>query len=357
MTGLALGAALALSPCYAHADDEVPEPGAGMRTLGTTLATLVPGVLVHGTGHFTIGRRAAAYHLSALQGIGFGMVVLAGIPLVATAANRYITREAAVVGALGVGLWAITWQADIYGTAVPMTARGEVEPTLSHVEVEGGYRYVHDPRFAYASFAYNALEMREGGLRVRPSSMVALDDGNRRLRLLTAYRFFGPQAHARGARDGSYFELQGALTHHLFQRERFATLTPEIFATGRMDLQRLHPHLRGMFGELGIGFGLQLFDIADLPLGEDVESLLLVRMGWGFYLGGPGVPNAEVFSYYDHRHDDYVGGFTEGAIGIPGHAGASARAWLHPNFGLSAIVEGGAAVMAGASVMFRDTRP
>ncbi len=112
-----------------------------------------------------------------------------------------------------------------------------------------------------------------------------------------------------------------------------------------------------MFGELGFGFGLQMFDYPDLPLGEDIESLLLARMGWGFYLGGPGTPVGEVVSYYDHRHDDYVGGFTERLIGIPGHIGISGQAWLHDNVGFNAIFEAGAATMAGGSVMFRDTRP
>jgi hypothetical protein len=332
------------------------EPSAGLRTLGV-ITSLVPGVLLHGSGHFVIGRRSAAYRLLAVQGIGFGMVVIAGLPIVLTAANRYISREAAVVGALGVGLWAITWQADIFGALVPLASRGETQPTLSHLEVEAGYRYVHDPQFRYASFAYNALEFRTGGLRLRPSTMVALDDGNRRLRLLGAYRFFGPRAHARPASDGTYFELQTAVTHHAFLSERFSTLTPEVFATGRLDLHTLHPHLSGMFGELGVGFGLQLFDIGDRPLGDDVESLLLVRMGRAFYLGGPDAPSGEVFSYYDHRHDDYVGGFTERAIGVPGHIGFSGRAWLHDNVGFNAIFEAGAAIMAGGSLMFRETPP
>ena len=325
-----------------------------MRALGGILATTVPGALLHGTGHFVIGRREAAYRLLAVQGIGLGMLVLAGIPVVATAANRYITREAAVVGALGVGLWAITWQADIYGAIVPIEARGEAQRTLSPIEAELGYRYVHDPRFAYANFAYSALEYRTGGLRLRPSTMVALDDGNRRVRMLAGYRFFGPREGGRPALDGTHFELQLAGTHHAYKREGFATFTPEVFATGRLDLHRLHPDLTGMFGELGVGFGLQLFDIGDLPLGHDVESLLLVRMGWGFYLGGPDAPMAEVFSYYDHRHDDYVGGFNEQSIGIPGHIGFSGKSWLHDNVGLSAIFEAGAAIMAGASLTFRQ---
>jgi hypothetical protein len=80
-------------------------------------------------------------------------------------------------------------------------------------------------------------------------------------------------------------------------------------------------------------------------------------MGWGFYLGGPDTPVGEVSSYYDHRHDDFVGGFTETSIGVPGHIGFAGRAWLSDNFGFNAVFEAGAAIMAGGSLMFRDTRP
>lgn len=353
---LVSGTAQASPPEQDEGVDPDGEPSAGLRTL-SVLTSLVPGALLHGAGHFTMGRRDAAYRLFAVQGIGFGMLVLGGLPIVLTGANRYVTREAAVIGALGVGLWAITWQSDVYGALVPLAARGEPEPTLSHLEVEVGYRYVHDPRFRYASFAHSALELRSGGLRLRPETMVALDDANRRTRVLAAYRFFGPRAQEREAPDGTYLELSSAVTHHAYRTERFATLTPEVFVSGRLDLARLHGDLTGMFGELGFGFGLQLFDYEGPPLGQDAEALLLARMGWGFYLGGPDTPVGEVVSYYDHRHDDYVGGFTELSIGVPGHIGFAGRGWLNDNFGFNAIFEAGAAIMAGGSLMFRDTRP
>jgi hypothetical protein len=360
VTSAALALCLCAAPNDADADEgdgpDPEEPSAGVRALGTA-AWLVPGVLLHGSGHFAIGRRTTAYRLLAVEGIGLGMVLLAGIPIAATAASRYLVREAAVIGAMGVGLFAITLQADLYGTVVPLDSRGEPERALPHVEVEIGYRYVHNPRFRYASFIVNALELRHGGLVLQPSAWYALDDPNRRTRVIGGYRFFGPRAEREPAADGSYLELTSGVTHHAHHSERFSTLTAEVMTFGRLDLERLDPYLRGAFGELGFGFGLQLFDYEGLPLGEDVESLLLARMGFGFYLGGPRAPRGEVSSYYDHRHDDFVGGFTERSIGVPGHIGFAGEAYLTDNFGLSAIFEAGAAIMAGGSILLREAPP
>ncbi len=369
---IAVGCALGVVSSTVHASEPDPpragagagdagfdpdgEPSGGVRVLGFA-ASLVPGALLHGSGHFVIGRRDAAYRLLAVQGVGLGLIVTGVLPLILTAANRYVVREAGIVSAMGVGAWVISWQTDIHGTLIPLEDRGTPETTLAHLEVEAGYRYVHNPRFRYAHFAYNALELRTGGLRLRPSAQVALDDGNRRLRLLGAYRFLGPRAEERAAPDGTFLELRGAVTHHAHFAERFATFTPEVMMFGRYDLERLHPQLRGLFGEAGLGVGLQLFDYDGLPLGEDTESLLLARMGGGIYFGGPETPVGEVVSYYDHRHDDYVGGLVEQAIGVPGHIGLSGRAWLHDHVGFNALIEVGAAVMAGGALMFRDERP
>jgi hypothetical protein len=358
----ALVLAATLASGSARADDggdegpDPDEPSAGLRVPGA-ITWLVPGVLLHGSGHFTIGRRTTAYRLLAMEGIGVGMVVIAGIPIALTAASRYLIREAAVVGAMGVGLFAISLQADLYGTVVPLDSRGEPSPTLPHVEAEIGYRYVYNPRFAYSSFVVNALELRHGGLLLAPSTWVALDDANRRTRVLGGYRFFGPRAEDEPAKDGSFIELTAGVTHHAHHTERFATLTPEVMTNGRLDLARIDPHLAGSFGELGIGFALQLFDYEGLPLGEDIESLLLARMGFGFYLGGPRAPHGEFTSYYDHRHDDFVAGFTERSIGVPGHVGFAGEGYFTDHFGVSAIFEAGAAIMAGGSILLREAPP
>jgi hypothetical protein len=347
----------AARPTVATEGDEISASDAtvspGLR-VGAVGAALVPGILLHGSGHFVLGRRATALKLFAMQGVGMTMLLLAGLPLVLTGASRYLTRSASTVAILGVATFGTAFQADLFGSVVPLSARGIPERVPAAIEAEVGYRYVHDPRFRYTSFAAQGLDVRYSSVRLSPSALVALDDENRRLRLEGAYRFFGPRFAERPARDGSFLELELATTHHRYASEGFATLVLETVANGRLDLERFDPWLRGTFAEAHLGMGLQLYDYDGLPLGSDRESLLLAGMGFGLYFGGPEPPFGEVVSYYDHRHDDLAGGFTEAAIGIAGHAGLSGKIYLTDYLGLAAFVEGGAAFVGGASLLVRS---
>jgi hypothetical protein len=268
-----------------------------------------------------------------------------------------MSRSLGVIGAIGVGFIGTALQADLYGTLMPLEWRGSPPRRLPIVETELGYRYVNSEQFGYASFLVTSLDLRWEGLRLSPSAWFALDDRNTRQRIEGAYRFFGPRAaSSQMASDGSFVELQSALTRHHFGPEGFDTLTGEVFALGRLDLVRFDENLVGTFSEIGVGVGLQAFDYdaPGHPLGEDTESLLLGRLGFGFYLGGPEAPRAEVVSFYEHRHDDYAGGLVEDAIGVPGHMGASARVDVSEHIGLSTLVSIGADIVTGLSVHIRQ---
>ena len=104
---------------------------------------------------------------------------------------------------------------------------------------------------------------------------------------------------------------------------------------------------------MGLGMGAQTLNYA--ANGErDLASLLLLRSGFGVYLGGAQPPHGEILSYYDHRHDDYAAGITDRAIGIPGHVGFSGKGYFNQALGLSAMVEYGASWVTGASLLIRS---
>lgn len=328
----------------------------GHRTLAFG-AALVPGVLLHGSGHFALGRRQTAYRLLAIEGVGLALMVTAALPLWFTSASRYIAQSAGMVGAMGAGLFATSLQADLYGTLMPLDWRGKPARTAAIVEAELGYRYVSTEQFEYASFVVAALDLRWQGVRVSPSGWYALDDQNARHRLAFGYRFLGPRPGLPPAADGTFLEMEGAVTHHRFGTERFDSLTGEVMTLGRLDLERVDAYLTGTFSELGVGIGLGAFDQRDDDAGLEADreaGLMLVHLGFGFYLGGPSAPRAEVLSYYEHRHDDFAGGLVENAIGVPGHMGVSSRIHLSEQLGLAAMFEIGADLVTGISLLIRQ---
>ena len=346
----------------ARADDPISadrEIDAGHRVVSVG-AALVPGVVLHGSGHFALGRRTTAYRLLAIEGTGLGLLALGVIPIALSGASRYLVRTSGIIAAMGTGLLGTSLQADFWGVAMPLAARGHPPLSAPIVEADLGYRYVYDPQFRYAHFAVAALDLRWHGLHLSPSIWTAADDINVRSRFLAGYRFFGPRPGTQPARDGSYLELDAAITRHRYGTERFTTVTGEVFTGGRLDLQRIDPWLRGSFSELALGIGLQAFDYdveKSQDLGTDRESLLLAHLGFGFYIGGPDAPRAEINNYYDHRHDDFVAGFNERAIGVPGHIGLSTTIYFTDHIGMHAVFEAGSSLLAGASLLIRQPAP
>jgi hypothetical protein len=361
--GLLLAAALVFAAGPAHADDvkrAEPRPSSARRAAAVATA-IVPGFVAHGAGHYVLGDPRTGSRLLIAEGVGLGAVGVGGLSLFLTGASRYVVAPLALLTIGGVGMFAVSWLADIYGTAAGPEGTGIPLLFAPRLETELGYRHVYDPQFAYRNFAVYGFDLRHGALRLEPSAWIALDDANARWRVLGAYRFSGPRpAPAPRARDGSRLDLQAALTHHRYDTDGFNTLTVEAAVDGRLDLERWAKPLRGSFADFGAGAALQAYDydVPGLELGNDVESLLLARFGFGMYLGDPATNGGELVVYYDHRHDDFAAGLKMTGLGsgIPGHFGTQLRYYPSRDFGFLLESQAGSAYVAGISVLYRVGR-
>jgi hypothetical protein len=319
-------------------------------------AAVVPGVLVHGSGHWLLGERETAARLLALEAVGLSAFLAGGLPIVLLGASRYIVGPAAALVVGGVGVFGISFLADVYGVAMPESARGAPLRYVPSLETELGYAYIHDPQFEYANFLRQGVTLRFDRWFLNPNGWFALDDTNLRWQLAAGHRFYGPlpESSRRPATDGSFLDVRGAATHHQFQTEGFKTLTAELGIEGRLDLRRIGSTLHGSFAELGAGFALETFDyeVAGLGFPTELTELLLVRFAFGMYLDRNG---SEFSMYYDHRHDDFAAGLKlEGlGSGVAGHFGSLARIYFAKNWGLLADIQAGSAYIARLSALFR----
>ncbi|MEM9694542.1 MAG: hypothetical protein AAGA56_18480 [Myxococcota bacterium] len=363
LTGSAVAIALTVASSSASAEPgpdspRPPEdahggvPSPDRRALAVT-TSVVPGLILHGAGHYTLGRRRTAYRLLAAEGLGFGALLVGGGVLVFTGANRYLTAPAAATTIAGVGLIGMSFFADVIGTAWPLESRGEATLRRPRVEAELGYRAIHDPQFAYAHLVKQRVDVALFGWRISPEMWLALDDTNARLRMELAYRPWGPRVD-RAADDGSFFEVRAAFTHHRYGGDGFRTLTSEIAGQGRLDLARIDPWLTGQFAEFELGLAVQTFDYDLAGVQNDNETLLLSRFAHGVYIGRPDrPPYGEASYFYDHRHDTYAGGLNGIAIGAPGFFGLDARVYATHNWGIRADIAAGAATLGGLSLLVR----
>lgn len=344
----AASAPLVLAPV---APPEPSAPSAGRRALAVA-GSVFPGAIVHGTGHYILGRPRTGTLLLVTQGIGVLALVGGFTALALTGANRDLVGPTIGVAIGGGALFSVSWLADVYGAAVPETARGASPRSAPFLLAEVGYRYIHDVAFRYRSFAALGVDARYDSFRLSPSAWRALDDDNGRYRLLGGYRLLGPTP-SRTSASGSFVDVELAATYHAYDSDGFDVTTGEGFASSRLDLADVDPALRGSFAELGFGWALQSIDYGSA---RDENPVLLGRFAFGAYVGDPTASGGEIRGYYDHRHDDFVAGLKVSGLGSGalGHFGLDTRWFVDDRWGVSLELQAGSAVLFGASLVMRQ---
>ncbi|MEZ4431927.1 MAG: hypothetical protein R3F65_05895 [bacterium] len=314
------------------------------------LGALVPGVLLHGSGHYLAGDRDTALDLLITQGIGLGMILGGGAVVAGTGASRHLIGVSSAVALGGVGVFFTPMLADLYGAATG--GRDAPPPPLVPLTARLGYAWIHDPQFAYTHFTTAGLEARFETITLVSSAFIALDDDNQRLRQRLDWRWLGDN---RGRlADQSALDLQSAVTWHHYGTDGFSVLTGELAFDGRYDLRRFADTLRGSFviGQLGWALELYDYDVPGLGFAEDTAEMLLLRFGWGLYFADR---RGELALYYDHRKDDFAAGLGVTGLGggIPGHLGLAADYALDDTWAIDLGLEVGSAWIAGVGVRYR----
>ncbi len=333
-------------------------PSAGRRALSVSAAT-VPGLVVHGTGHWALGEPRTARRLLLMEGVGLGLFMAGGLTIVFTGASRYVVAPAAATTMAGFGLFSTSYFADIYGT---LSTDGGA--TLSRYrgparwETELGYLRVEDSQFAYRDFLVQRVSRQIGPFRLSPSGMFDVRGDTARYRFEGQARLLGDvDVDVARPTDSSYLDLTLGFVHQRHRPEEFSKSSAELSVDARYDLARIGPSLRGAFVELSTGYAIGRldFDLSGLAVPSDIEHLLLGRVGFGVMLRGRSAPGSEALLYYDHRHDDYAAGLkiTGLGSGVIGHFGLGARWFFSESFGVSADAQVGSAYVAGASLLLR----
>lgn len=332
-------------------------------------AAIVPGVLLHGSGHFAAGDRPTAWRLLKYEGIGLGAVLLGGAVLAVTGASRRTIEPAILTTAAGGGLLATSWLADLYGVLAPEGGTGAPLLVLPTIEAQLGARAVDNPAVPGRFFAGPSFDARLGRWRFSPSGWWAVDGHNQsRLAASVALRIAGPRAGggASAVADGSYFDVAGGVVHHRFSEDAhdvggvvlpgaaFDMTTFDVRVEGRLDLRRIASSLTGSFveGAAGVGLGAYHYPVAGTT---EANSLLLARFAFGVDFGHRAERWGEARIYYDHRHDDFAGGLKIPGLGSGalGYFGAEATAFLSRGWGVRGEAQAGAAWVGGLGLVRR----
>lgn len=330
------------------ASGDAPAPCPRWRRRLAPVVSLLAGPVVHGAGSLTGCHRLTGRRLGIAQGVGFGMILLGGGGLALTGAARRTVAPFAMVGAVGVGSFLISWLADVYAAITDGKARGRPGPNAPW-ELRLGYRYVHDPHFDHGSFLNAGIGAWLGEQRLFAEVDVALDANTQRARVGYARRLLG------GTGRGSSLDLTAAATYQRFGGDGFSSLSGELSVGGRVDLAAVGSALVGSFVEGTLGLGIQGigYEASGGGVGQDGHGLLLMRLGWGLYLGRYG----EVLLAYDHRRDGLEGGLSIDSVaaGNLGFLELTGRGFFEaaPRWGIAGSVTYGSAWIVGLSLLHR----
>jgi hypothetical protein len=338
---------------------QTPEarPTPAQRALATA-AAVVPGAVVHGAGHHVAGDPSTGYALLAAEGVGLGMVAGGGSVLIFSGASRYLVGPATIVTMLGVGLFGFSMFADVYGVATADGGAAERVPRVNAVfESELGYRYVSDPLFAYDHFVVEKLSFRSGRLRLTPSAWFATGGESARYRVEGAYRFLGVLPGERGT-TSDHLDLVIGGIHQRYGPNQFDRTGAEVQLDARYDLSHIGATLHGAFVDASVGYALAriTYDLRGTDVPGDTDTVLLGGIGFGAILRGKAAPGSELRVYYDHRHDELVGGLVMPGLGsgVLGRFGVEGRWFFSPRVGFLAEAQAGSALMGGVSLVLRD---
>ncbi len=351
---LATAILIAAPSVYAESNDSEPDDsdiaeseGASARDESKlspgvlpTLAAIIPGILVHGSGHYVGGDKKAAVQLLKWQAIGLSLAAASALYLRLSGGSRYGNELSIPILVSGTGLMINTFVADIYGSAGGGNDNHFTKPANQAASL--GYAYIYDPQFSYRHFTRTAARIEIDRVRAEPLLWAAVDDNNQRARLPVTYRILGNEV-------GENLEATTAFTYHHFGSEDFSTYVGELSLGGRADMRRLGESLRGSFATMSVGLGLQVTSFDVEGVGSDSYALLLGHFGYGFYLPRSG----ELEAYYEHRRDTFTAGISPGSrngSGFLGHFGLKLRQPINSRFATFAKAEIGSAYLVSSGL-------
>nr|PZN19157.1 MAG: hypothetical protein DIU78_21535 [Pseudomonadota bacterium] len=276
-------------------------------------ASLVPGLLVHGSGHWVLGERDTAGRLLLFEGVGLGALVVSLSGLALTGASRYFVAPLAAGAVGGAGMFGITWLADVYGVLAPDGGTGAPTGVRPRLAIATGIRVVHDPRFPHDVFVSHGFTVDAGPLWLSPTFDIAVDAPNRRYALDVGRRLIGATA-AEPTGSGTALDVVLGVADHAYDTDRFSLTTLELSLAGRLELASFARTLRGSFAEASLGYARHWYRYAGLE--DDPADALLARVGFGIYIGHGNPLRGEATVAYDHRRDTLAGGLLVPGIGV-----------------------------------------
>ncbi len=316
-------------------------------------ASLFPGIILHGSGHFVAGDRETAKDLFIIESGSLFAFLGFSAYFGYTGASSKVSGPVVPLIATSGTVFLLSWFADIYGSTVGMN-RSNIGINISrrrYIKLITGYLYVDDVQFDYRGFLHYGFEIRYNAFFLKPVIWQSRDDNNARYLVEAGYELAGPSGvvfkdHRGILRAGPLF--RGG--YHDYNDYGFNKKWIDICVTSEFSPGAIWKSLRGsrIFFEWGYNREWVTFTVIDKSPVFETDQVLF-KSGFGIDLGNLYSPAGSISFYYNHRRDDFTGGMTGGFTGYVGLKGEVA---IMKRFSLSLDYSYGAARVLDLSCSF-----
>lgn len=310
--------------------------------------SIIPGLLVHGSGSWLSGDDDTSKRLLILQGTGIGVTGGSLAALALTGAARDWVGLFATTTVFGVGALGVSFLADVYRTALPK-GMGRHPGHIPWGTTEVGLLWVNGPHVDLGPVVNVSATLHSGRWITAAQTAHSPWSLHAAARLESGYRLLGaaenePNETAGGGHASLFFGLTG----ERYGEEGFSSSGSEVRLEARIDSEHLAPHVRGAFVEWELGYAARRTSFPLTRRYHD-DSLLIAGVAFGAYHGDATRRGGATRLYYNHRHDGYAGGLVTTGIGsgVAGRVGFDSRHFFSPRWGFRIGAEVGSAWVFG----------
>jgi hypothetical protein len=283
------------------------------------MLSIFPGFIIRGSGHYFMGEKDTALDLLLLEGMSLLGFVGSTYATYETGASRKTIGLFLPLMTTGATLFVYSWFADIFGSLTGGYDY-QLDRKEKYLSFSNGVRYIYDPLFEYRNFFQTKLKVKYHALNLSSQNWIALDDDNQRHILSASIDLLGHYGiFTKELKDTLRLSFTNRYGYHKFGTEKFSKKWVDFSITGKLENGGLWKSLSGSFINFEYGYNAEWvkFLISD-DIPQDYTEQFLFKAGFGFYLVHERNVIGDIVVYYNHRKDDFVGGFPSGFMGFIG---------------------------------------
>ncbi len=301
-------------------------------------AALVPGVLMHGSGHYALGDEQTAWRLLKMEGLGIALMGVGGGLLGLTGSDEHPAALYVPLLAGGAALFAGSFLADFLGVSLSGVRSGEAATVPTRLRpgalgrVALGYRFVRHPALDGSHLLRATASVRAGAARLALTAEADSRDRYRAFEAEASYRL--PWRPLSAATVDVGFDM----AQRRLPVDGVTSTPVALWLEAAWLLDRYVPSLPGAYARGRLGFGVESVDYLGVAgRSDDLLPFVVAVAGIGLRLG-----RVDVEASYDQRQDGLPGGGFYGRLpGMLGSIGLAGRLRLSSRWALGSEVRYG----------------